>query len=295
MEKLSVIIARDAEHVPSKKLARAILNQSLDKDCFELILVLFTDEEKEWIAFYEDLKHTVPITIDVVTEGNRASLANQGLKRSNYSIVLFLADDFVPCHDLFKLHLDAHRDSSNNKLIVFGPGISPAEQRDSSEFLCWLEDSGQLFGVSFTKKEIISDYYFYMANASVWRDLINLAGGFNEKLKYNAGDDYELGLRMKKLGAVSQFCPNALAIHDHPLKEEERYKQLYLAGFSAPLMSRSSFLQWLAFAKGLAKMVVFFLRHIVNRNDRGLLWRYKCQRVYMKGSADYFLRREKPV
>ena len=51
------------------------------------------------------------------------------------------------------------------------------------------------------------------ANCLVWRPAFEAVGGFDERFKLAAGEDVDLGVKLRQLGALS-YAPDAIVAHD---------------------------------------------------------------------------------
>jgi GT2 family glycosyltransferase len=164
--------------------------------------------------------------------GSRAAAWNRGIAEATSDIVILLADDFVPGPHLVERHLRLHREDASPEVVGIGPTRFPEPIR-RDRFARWIEDSGQLFGVSFTRSTgELPPGWFYCANASAKRSFLMAAGGFDERFPHHAQDDAEFGTRLRARGMRSVYLPGALAIHDHPLTLRERQGQVREAGES---------------------------------------------------------------
>lgn len=55
--------------------------------------------------------------------------------------------------------------------------------------------------------------YIITANALVWRTALEIVGGFNETIKIAAGEDIDLGLRLREIGSLS-YVPTTYVYHN---------------------------------------------------------------------------------
>lgn len=167
--------------------------------------------------------------------GSRARQLNVAVRKARAELLLLLADDFIPCPELVQLHLQTHHDNPDEKMVAIGPGVF-AQDNDTNEFMRWLENSGELFGVCFTDPKLkLPNHYFYMANTSLKRSFLREAGQFDEDFPYDAMDDWEMGLRLASLGMRTRYLPEAVAIHRHKISLQERCKAMEHAGQSSAI------------------------------------------------------------
>ncbi len=164
--------------------------------------------------------------------GGRAAAFNGAIERATGDLVLLLVDDFVPGPALLEEHLAVHAEHPRPEVAALGPGYFPPELR-GSRFRRWLEDSGELFGWSFTTAGPPPPSFWYCANTSLKRSFLLEGRLFDERLVQEAWDDYELGLRLAERGMEVVYAPGAAAVHDHPLSLEERRRVMGNAGEAA--------------------------------------------------------------
>lgn len=189
---------------------------------------------RDWPPVVADIRQQYPDFqlefIQIERTRCRARQLNIGLREARGDIVLMLADDFIPSPGLVSQHLNAHRDHSAEQLVAIGPGLFPQDSR-TNKFMTWLEDSGELFGVSFTAPGMrLPAQYFYMANTSLKHSFLQRAGEFDEDFPYDAMDDWEMGLRLAKLGMRNLYLAKAVAIHEHIIDLPERCRAMRQAG-----------------------------------------------------------------
>jgi hypothetical protein len=171
----------------------------------------------------------------IETTRSRARQLNVAVRLAQAPVLLMLADDFVPGRNLVSQHLQVHREDTSEDLVAMGPGLFPQDGR-SNEFMYWLEDSGELFGVSFTRPGFrLPPHYFYMANTSLKRAFLQRAGEFDERFPYDAMDDWEMGLRLISLGMNNLYLPHAVATHEHIIDLPERCRAMAQAGESSAI------------------------------------------------------------
>jgi GT2 family glycosyltransferase len=172
-----------------------------------------------------------PVSVRAVdAAGGRAAAWNRGMAAASGELVILLADDFVPTPELVEEHLRLHQQDPAPELVGIGPSRFPDKIR-ADPFARWIEDSGNLFGVSFTSlTERVPDSWFYCANTSAKRSFLLEAGGFQERFPDDCCDDAEFGLRLLARGMRSAYVPGAVAIHEHPLTLRERVDAVRRAG-----------------------------------------------------------------
>jgi GT2 family glycosyltransferase len=168
----------------------------------------------------------------------RAAAYNQGIRQTSGDIVLLLSDDFIPEPQLLEEHLALHESERADHVAGIGPGMFPESLR-RDPFCRWLEDSGELFGLSFTTgpyPEIAG--FFYSANTSLKRRFLMGDNLFDERIEVDAWDDYELGRRLFERGMEIHYLPRARAIHHHHVDLEARRQQMRRSGQAAAVFDR---------------------------------------------------------
>jgi GT2 family glycosyltransferase len=194
---------------------------------------------RDWPALLEDIRKQYPelslTFLQIERTRSRARQLNVGIDLAKADLLLLLADDFIPRANLVSDHLKAHEEDPREELVAIGPGLFPEGDR-SNAFMKWLEDSGELFGVSFTlPAAALPPYYFYMANTSLKRSFLEKAGRFDESFPYDAMDDWEMGIRLHALGMKNVYLPGAIAIHEHIIDLPERCRAMEQAGESSAI------------------------------------------------------------
>lgn len=164
----------------------------------------------------------------------RARLRNCGIAKAEAGAVLLLAGDFLPWPGALAAHIDFHRRHPGMLDIAVAAGVFP--KADRSRFMRWLEDSGRLFGYRFPadggSEQAIA--FFYGANSSLKRSLLERVGPFDEGLPYASCDDQDMGFRLADLGARCWLLPAAGAWHEHHVTPVARAASLREAGWSLP-------------------------------------------------------------
>jgi GT2 family glycosyltransferase len=145
---------------------------------------------------------------------HRSKSLNRGLDESSAEIVLFLGDDIVPRTGLMAAHRRFHADHPEPTTVAIGGVKLPDEFRN--RFAVWLETSGHLYGMAAHGEQAqLPNGFFYVANSSAKRSLVDEVGRFDEAFPHHGWDDFELGLRMRAASMTSTFLPDAKAWHQH--------------------------------------------------------------------------------
>jgi GT2 family glycosyltransferase len=140
---------------------------------------------------------------------------NAGWRAAERPLVLFLDDDILAGPALVAEHLAWHRDHPEPEVGVLGH-VRWADELDVTPFMRWLEHGIQF---DYPGIEGIDAGWgrFYTANASVKRELVERAGGFEEERLPFGYEDLDLALRMSELGFRLLYNRAAEAEHLHPM------------------------------------------------------------------------------
>ncbi|PYS81246.1 MAG: hypothetical protein DMF67_17475 [Acidobacteria bacterium] len=196
---------------------QSVCNQTLPAELYEVIMVDAahgTDYQAALTHFRAEAEVRADISCRRVERGGRALALNRALEFATGDLVIFLGDDIVPPPEFAEAHLRFHREHAEAEAIGIGSAIIPPAFRNP--FSAWLEEGGQLFGVPFSADMTeVPEEFFYVANASVKRELLERAGRFDERFAHHAWDDFEFGLRLRAAGMRARFVPDARADHIH--------------------------------------------------------------------------------
>lgn len=163
-----------------------------------------------------------------------AAARNLGTNNSAGDLLIFTGDDMIPERDLLKEHAAFHAAHPEESAAMLGlaawdPRIHP------SPFALWLENGGPQFGFGkFSPGEKVGA--FWTANISVKKTFLTKNGIFDEDFKYPAGEDVELGMRLKKKGLEITYNPKAVVRHFHRISFSSYCRRQELAGSALGLL-----------------------------------------------------------
>jgi len=186
------------------------------------------------------LKHpSTPVRVVGSAVAGRAASNNAGVRASRGDLLLFVADDFRPTPGLVAAHRAFH-DSIGRPAVGIGPGYF-SESTRADAFVRWLEDSGNIWGVTFaTGRMYWLEDFFYVGNASMPRTVFDSVGRFDETFRHDLFDDWEFGRRLFATGVTAHFVSRAIAWHDHEVTLEERLVAARRMGECAAVYERGS-------------------------------------------------------
>ncbi len=206
--KLSVIVSTyNRRDVLISRCLPSIFAQDLPTDQFEVILIVDGSTDGTGAALRE---LDPPCTLRIVEQpnGGLSRARNNGITLAKGELVMFIDDDIVCEPDVFRLHVEAH--AGKDSVVVHGaiyqaPGLSPSILGNANED--WYRRyNGRLAAHG---GAIWPEGVFLISNSSTPRSILVACGGLDEDLP--AMDDFELGLRLWKLGVRFEYLPGAVA------------------------------------------------------------------------------------
>lgn len=239
MSRASIIVAahvRDTERLPDlQSWFHALCNQSLPADDYEVIVVdgsYEADYDLALARFRAEKEVRAQISCHRIECAGRARALNYALEYATGELIIFLADDCLPSAGFAEAHVHFHEEHPEPAAVGISSAMLPPEYRNA--FSVWLEQSGELFGVPFRADMVaVPDDFFYVANASVKRELLERAGRFDERFVHHAFDDVEFGFRLRAAGMRSRFIPEACVSHVHDINLRGRERAVREAGAAA--------------------------------------------------------------
>jgi glycosyltransferase involved in cell wall biosynthesis/peptidoglycan/xylan/chitin deacetylase (PgdA/CDA1 family) len=206
--KLSVVVPTyNRREVLISRTLPAIFNQDLPATEYEIVVVVDGSTDGTAQALRE-LPAPCPLRIIEQPNCGPSAARNNGIQAAKGDWVLFLDDEIICGAHLLRQHVEAHAEPQ--PLVAFGP-ISIAPETPPSilkyatevwyqKYYAHLNSQGGL-------KWPEDDYL--ISNSSVPRATLMTCGGFDENMP--AKEDYELGLRLWKMGVRFRYLPQARA------------------------------------------------------------------------------------
>jgi peptidoglycan/xylan/chitin deacetylase (PgdA/CDA1 family)/glycosyltransferase involved in cell wall biosynthesis len=206
--KLSVVIpTHNRREVLVSRTLPAVFEQDFPADEYEVIVVVDGSTDGTAEALH---KLRPPCSLRVIEQPKRGPSAarNSGIQAAKGDLLLFLDDDIICGPHLLMQHVAAHADSE--PAVVYG-SISVAPDTPPSILkyanVTWYQD---YYGRIESHKGLRwpEDVYL-ISNSSLPRATLVACGGFDENMP--AKEDYELGLRLWKMGVPFRYLPSAVA------------------------------------------------------------------------------------
>lgn len=206
---LSIIVPTHNRSAMLMKSLAALSRQSWPATEFEVVVVADAchDDTAEMVAAYAT---RAPYRLRLLSHCARSAAATRNLGATNAQgrVLLFLDDDVVAQPRLVQAHMEAqHRDG-----VVLGYS-KPVLLAKPSWWQCdvyrWWEDTFRAMGQPghrFTYRD------FFSGNVSMPAALFHKVGGFDASFT-GRREDYELGIRLLKVGARFRYVPEAVGHH----------------------------------------------------------------------------------
>ena len=254
--KVSVLIPcyNRAAHIG--KVIEAVQVQTHPAD--EIIVVddASTDESREVVG-------ELPVRL-ICHETNHgpAVARNTALQAASGDILLYIDADAYAEDNLIAVLLAAYRGAETSTGGIGGRGI---ECHLESLYDRWRNyHAHQDFGPR-ARQNVP---YLYGLCASFKRDALAEVGGFDPFFPVNAGEDLDLGYRLKRAGYRLGYTPDAVVYHQHSDTHQSlkrvQYRWYY---WSYLAKQRTGFHPWTLYAGTLRRLLVDTLADLVLRRD----------------------------
>lgn len=135
-----------------------------------------------------------------------ASARNLGLKHSTGNWIIFTDSDCVPTESFltgYKLALNGAVGYAGNIQALGNDNLSRYYQAQGILIPPPVED----------EPGILRPYYLVTANTLIWKPALELIGGFDEHMPIAAGEDIDLGFRLREIGNLC-YATRSLIAHD---------------------------------------------------------------------------------
>lgn len=292
-KEISVVSAVDDTLLEPPAWFQALANQTLDAEAYEVLIVDSshnTTHQVDFEKYTQSARGKGNVSYHRIEKGGRARALNYAMDLATADVIVFLGDDCQAPLGFVEAHLQFHQTHPAIEAVAVSSALFPSELR--TPFSDWLEKSGQLFGVPFHPgMTTIADNFFYAANSSVKRALLDRTGRFDERFAGHAWDDFEFGERLRAAGMKSEFLAEASVLHMHRIDLPDREEAMRVAGAAArvyaeihpgahPWANSGSSTTWRhSFHTGLA-----YLRKLVARNGgTEQRWVHRLDAAFIEG------------
>ncbi|HEY1653847.1 MAG TPA: glycosyltransferase [Candidatus Tumulicola sp.] len=159
--------------------------------------------------------------------GGRAAARNAGIAAASGTVVVFNDADILASPDLLARHLEHHR--QRRGIAVVGWEVQVKNLDDYARKRDHPTERGHLHPPS---RKRLSWLYFLTGNASVRREDLLRAGGFDESFTGYGHEDLELGYRLSKAGIEIVYESRAVNYHCQDVALGDQVEKMRLAGRS---------------------------------------------------------------
>jgi glycosyltransferase involved in cell wall biosynthesis len=192
------------------RLARvldALDRQQIDAGAFEVVIV--DDGSTDGTASYlAAQRRAYALRAIHQTNSGPARARNAAVAESRAELLLFLDDDVEPSQELVSEHLASHEREKD--VVVMGPMASLKQYRQA--WVAWEQAKLEEQYAAMIRGDWEPTFrQFWTGNASVAREHVQAAGGFNPD--FLRAEDVELGYRLHSRGLKFRFNPRALGLH----------------------------------------------------------------------------------
>ncbi|RKY62862.1 MAG: hypothetical protein DRP95_00460 [Candidatus Latescibacterota bacterium] len=202
-----------------KETLKGILDQDYPKDRYEVVVVDdgSTDGTEElfrtWELVSEAERSGILRYVRFHENRGRAAARNEGIRRAEGEVVIFLDGDNIPCRKFIAKHVLTHKKRSG---IVTVGNVRLSEELLKSRFARFWNRRyvGQRKGVD---PEDLPFYFPGTGNGSVRREDLLEIGGFDEAFRDYGGEDEDLWYRLCVVrGLKNVFVRGAVTVHSDP-------------------------------------------------------------------------------
>jgi glycosyltransferase involved in cell wall biosynthesis len=219
---VSVVVPTYNRQLALGRVLDALDAQALD-DGFEVVVVNdgSTDGTRGWL---DAQRRSYELRAIHQENSGPARARNAGVDAARAPLILFLDDDVEPSRELIREHLASHERDPD--LVVMGPMASLPSYRQA--WVAWEQAKLERQYTAMTRGDWEPTFrQFWTGNASVRREHVQAAGGFNPE--FLRAEDVELGHRLHRRGLKFRFNPRARGLHhaQRSLASWERMHQSY--------------------------------------------------------------------
>src|SRR3954447_20402521 len=212
MARLAIVIPTLQRHAKLSHVLDRLTGQAGD---FEAIVV--TDATEPDPGGIDARDRGYPLRVLRAERAGASAARNVGWRATAAPLVLFIGDDMLPAPDLVAEHLAWHAREPAPEVAVLGH-VRWARGLRVTSFMRWIEH-GMQFDYPSIDGVAAGWGRFYTANASVKRELLEAAGGFDEDLPIMY-EDLDLARRLHSRGLRLLYNRHAVVEHDHPATVE---------------------------------------------------------------------------
>jgi GT2 family glycosyltransferase len=193
---LSVVIPTYNQADLLKESLLSLVDQTLSPQTYEIVVV--DDGSTDHTATVLGEFGPPVRVVRLPANRGRSAARNAGIRAAGAPLVALVDSDIIVRRDFLNTHLEAHRRHGDG-ILSRGPVIDVPDVATARD--------GQL------PKLVNSPAYLTTANVALAKDALLRAGLFDEHFPGYGWEDFDLGLRLKRLGIKRVFCRQAVAFH----------------------------------------------------------------------------------
>jgi GT2 family glycosyltransferase len=208
--RLSVVVPTYNRSEVLRVCLASLARQTLSSDQFEVLVVDdgSTDDTESVVGSF---RGALPVRyLRQPQNRGRAAARNRGIREASGDVVVFVDSDVFPVPGFLAAHRSVHLASP--RAVGRGPLLLTSHLDDP-----------------FGKPPLLPDpspAFLDTANASVRREHLLAAGGFDEEFRHYGWEDADLGLRLRRMGLRRVYDRRALAYHYQPPATPESVPEL---------------------------------------------------------------------
>lgn len=205
---ISVVIPTYQRCASVRRTLEALTQQTLAATEYEVIVAIdgSDDGTKEMIDGFQ-----APYRLHAVWQPNRgrAAARNAGIHLARGDLVVFLDDDMEPAPGFLFAHREAHPPGPRRAVVGPAPILADASSPPIVHY--------RRSGMSAHQDRLAQPGYtlgfrdIYTGNLSLSRSVLIEVGGFDETFRLYGHEDYELALRLLRVGVSLLYSPQAVA------------------------------------------------------------------------------------
>ena len=205
---VSVVIPTYNRAARLRRVLAALVSQTYPRSCYEIVVV--SDGSTDGTD--EMLREQPPTEVAFAAQSNAgpAAARNRGVEMASGTLLLFIDDDVIATPSLVERHVERHREGGEGQVVI-GPMATPPDV----ELSPWVQWEQTMLYRQY--RAMVQGVYdptprqFYTGNASVARDAVVAAGGFDTR--FRRAEDIELAYRLEEAGLRFTFDPHAVGHH----------------------------------------------------------------------------------
>ena len=219
----------------------ALEQQAYPSDAYEVIVISdgSTDGTDTYLG---TLRSTMRLRWLTQANQGPAAARNAGIQKAAGEFIVFIDDDVVPEPQLLEEHARSHYEAGRD-VVVLGPLLTP-EGFDMAPWVRWEQEMlMKQYRALLRGDWPATARQFYTGNASLRRNHILTAGGFDER--FRRAEDVELAYRLVNNGLEFVFNIQAAGVHFADRSYRAWLDAAYAYGRNDVIFARDRNQKWL--------------------------------------------------